>query len=358
MHMIPTNDKEILDGFRNFNEHITKEYFYGYCKKAYNVFDHKYQLHNKPGMDFYSLAHEYYIQLITHKFKQLEDRPSHMPLSAWMMGGFRFVVLDAIKAYNKEFEGASNLCQDDVLDYLRTSEKYKDMLKDVSEEVAEHYRDRKMHAIAHMVIYLGFSQKETAAELGMTPAAINQRYKKMMDEVVTPFVMNNYSYGIPFDCFEDIFDSYAPEHGSGLFAFDLLENVADKTPSNERVTPSNITSLEKNEILVFGSNLKGIHAAGLSRIANLYYGAEWGNGVGPQGQSYAIPTMQGGVETIKPYADQFLDYATEHPELKFLVTRLGCGFAGFEPSDIAPLFRRAKDMKNISLPEEFWREIK
>lgn len=122
----------------------------------------------------------------------------------------------------------------------------------------------------------------------------------------------------------------------------------------QRITPSFITNLQQNEIFVFGSNLQGNHAGGAARIARLHFGAEMGNGVGPQGQSYAIPTMQGGVETIKPYVDEFIDYAIRHPEQHFLVTPIGCGIAGFTPAEIAPLFEKAKDIENISLPESFW----
>ena len=67
--------------------------------------------------------------------------------------------------------------------------------------------------------------------------------------------------------------------------------------------------------------------------------------------------MQGGVETIKPYVDQFLAYASQHKELHFLVTAIGCGIAGFEPEDIAPLFEAARGMENISLPGSFWDEL-
>lgn len=122
----------------------------------------------------------------------------------------------------------------------------------------------------------------------------------------------------------------------------------------QRITPSFITNLQQNEIFVFGSNLQGNHAGGAARIARLHFSAEMGNGVGPQGQSYAIPTMQGGVETIKPYVDEFIDYAIRHPEQHFLVTPIGCGIAGFTPSEIAPLFEKAQDIENISLPESFW----
>ena len=83
------------------------------------------------------------------------------------------------------------------------------------------------------------------------------------------------------------------------------------------------------------------------------FGAIWGEGVGLHGQSYAIPTMQGGVETIRPYVDEFIRFAQEHPELTFLVTRIGCGIAGFTDDDIAPLFEEAQDIENIVLPEEW-----
>ena len=75
-----------------------------------------------------------------------------------------------------------------------------------------------------------------------------------------------------------------------------------------------------------------------------------GQGVGLQGQSYGIPTMQGGVETIKPYVDEFIEFAKQHPELTFLVTRIGCGIAGFTDDEISPLFEKAHCVENIVLP--------
>ena len=121
-----------------------------------------------------------------------------------------------------------------------------------------------------------------------------------------------------------------------------------------RITPDYITSLEENEIFVFGSNLQGMHGGGAARIAYQYFGAIYGQGVGLQGHSYAIPTMQGGTETIRPYVDEFIQFAKQHPELTFLVTRIGCGIAGFDAEDIAPLFADAVDVENIHLPEDFW----
>jgi hypothetical protein len=118
-----------------------------------------------------------------------------------------------------------------------------------------------------------------------------------------------------------------------------------------RVTPERITHLEKNEVFVFGSNLAGAHGGGAALIAYRKFGAIWGQGVGLQGQSYGIPTMQGGVETIKPYVDEFIEFAKSRPDLTFLVTRIGCGIAGFTDDDIAPLFFQARNMNNIVLPE-------
>ena len=118
-------------------------------------------------------------------------------------------------------------------------------------------------------------------------------------------------------------------------------------------TSERISQLAPNEVLVFGSNLAGMHGGGAARVARERFGAVMGQGVGLQGQSYAIPTMQGGVETIQPYVDEFIDFAKAHPELKFLVTPIGCGIAGFTVEEIAPLFAAAIDVENIILPRPF-----
>lgn len=118
-------------------------------------------------------------------------------------------------------------------------------------------------------------------------------------------------------------------------------------------TPENISQLKPNEVFVFGSNLAGRHGGGAARAARQKFGAIMGQGVGLQGQSYAIPTMQGGVETIRPYVDEFINFAKAHPELKFYVTRIGCGIAGFKDEEIAPLFQEALGEDNIILPKSF-----
>ena len=124
-----------------------------------------------------------------------------------------------------------------------------------------------------------------------------------------------------------------------------------------KYTPERITELAENQIFVFGSNLAGMHAGGAARVAHRQFGAIWGQGVGLQGSSYAIPTMQGGVETIAPYVDEFITFAQENSHLQFLVTRIGCGIAGFIDDEIAPLFTKAYHLDNVILPIEFARCI-
>ena len=119
-----------------------------------------------------------------------------------------------------------------------------------------------------------------------------------------------------------------------------------------------ISELKADEVFVFGSNLAGMHGGGAAYYAFRNFGAVMGCGVGLQGQSYAIPTMQGGVETIEPYVDEFIRFASAHPELFFYVTRIGCGIAGFRDKEIAPLFSEAMNLENVCLPESFVKVLK
>lgn len=124
----------------------------------------------------------------------------------------------------------------------------------------------------------------------------------------------------------------------------------------ERITPSKIDTLEQNEVFVFGSNSQGMHMGGAARVAYNKFGAEWGNGEGLQGKSYALPTMEG-IESTTAAAHRFTAFAQEHPTLKFFVTPVGCGIAGYTADEIAPMFKEAARLDNVYLPISFWKVL-
>lgn len=364
-------DDEILEGFRNADEHIVKEYFYGYCRVAYCIYDRCYDLQYKPGMDFYSLAHEYYLALIKHDFRQLEDRKPSMSLKTWMVNGFRFLVLDKLKGLKKEQqkESLEERMGNSHLRFDVHDDEFAEEFRNTIDEICRTYygRDSRNSIILQMLFIEGFKGKEIAAQLGISQPAVTERYNRMMHDVVVPyfkryFVTNKYGLSTRYEKFMEDECSYSmarPSVGAKMARpsvganRDFIFRDMDKKKKG-RVTPSWIDDLQENQVFVFGSNLAGMHGGGAARIARLRFGAVMGNGVGMQGRSYAIPTMQGGTETIRPYVNDFIAYAKEHPELTFLVTPIGCGIAGFEPEDIAPLFEEASNVENIWLPKSFW----
>jgi hypothetical protein len=128
-----------------------------------------------------------------------------------------------------------------------------------------------------------------------------------------------------------------------------------------RFTPNNITDLAPNEIFVFGSNEAGIHGAGAAKLAFKKFGAVWKIGVGHQGRSYAIPTKDYNIKTldlveINDYVTEFLEYAKNNTDFTFLVTEIGCGLAGYKPSDISPMF--SDKTENVIIPEKFYYAIR
>ena len=155
-------------------------------------------------------------------------------------------------------------------------------------------------------------------------------------------------YGVPDSIIEEV-KRFIP------FEFiDIVEKFENNMNTEKRISADIINNLKPNEIFVFGSNLDGMHGGGAALAAYNKFGAIWGQGVGLQGQSYGIPTMHGGVDVIKPYVDEFINFAKSHPELKFLVTRIGCGIAGFRDEEMAPLFKDAIEIENIYLPKSFY----
>ncbi len=138
-------------------------------------------------------------------------------------------------------------------------------------------------------------------------------------------------------------------------AIDYEEDFFAEKQALTRVTPERIINLEEGQVFVFGSNLQGHHDGGAARVARERFGAIYGQGVGLQGQSYAIPTMNLTLGEISRYVDEFIWFADSHPEMTFMVTRIGCGIAGFRDEEIAPLFAKAYSLPNVFLPMSFWK---
>ena len=129
-----------------------------------------------------------------------------------------------------------------------------------------------------------------------------------------------------------------------------------------KYTPENITHLEPNQIFTYGANEKGVHGAGAAKLA-LRWGAKMGQ-YGLVGQTYGIPTKDKKIQTlpldkIQVHVHDFLSFAFSHQEYEFLVTKIGCGLALYQPKDIAPLFKIIKTgvFENVILPEDFHKYI-
>ena len=133
----------------------------------------------------------------------------------------------------------------------------------------------------------------------------------------------------------------------------LKQNVVEPLQCN--ITPAWIDALEENEIFVFGCRNSGRHWDGASAFALEHFGAVMGQREGRQGQSYAIPTIGGviGLKEIRESVKTFTQYATEHPDLHFLVTPIGCGGGCRSPRETAQMFREASKLSNVSIPQEF-----
>ena len=130
----------------------------------------------------------------------------------------------------------------------------------------------------------------------------------------------------------------------------------------ERTTPEIIKTISENEVFIFGSNLSGRHGKGAAKTA-LGWGAKYGQASGIQGKTYGIPTKDASIrrtlsiEEIKPFVDDFIEWAKYHSGNIFYVTEIGCGLAGLKPKEVAPLFKEAINVDNIYLPARFWHKL-
>ena len=139
---------------------------------------------------------------------------------------------------------------------------------------------------------------------------------------------------------------------------DLNEDFFAEKQSLGRVAPDIIDNLSEGQVFVFGSDIYGRHGGGAARLAVERFGAVVGQPVGLQGQSYAIPTSGLSLEAIRRNVMDFIQFADMNPEMTFLVTRIGCGAAGYSDEEIAPLFANAFGLRNVYLPASFWKILK
>lgn len=126
-----------------------------------------------------------------------------------------------------------------------------------------------------------------------------------------------------------------------------------------KITPEDVQELQSGQVFVFGSNEAGKHEAGAAKLAKEKFGARDGQGYGPMGDCFAIPTKswtvdQLSLDTIECYVVRFCEYAALNKDKEFLVTQIGCGLAGYSPGEIAPFFALAEMADNIHLPQSFW----
>lgn len=386
------NDAALLEGLMQHNERITRDFFYDTCQMAYHIYNKEYQMAGIPGMDFYTLAHEYYLSLEVHHWRPLTDRPPQTSLRNWMIGGFRYVILDRFKQQAHEFNidsldfsvGIGGKAPWDAI----AADDYQQRVRDMINEIisTQFAQDRYAQSILYGILVAGYKAKEVALDLGITPSAVSQRYRRLMDEVVKPYFRNYYdttSEGlIAMPAYDECYmadtmsevGSIIPPTGQSR---GLVGSSQERTTINPfwrkkqaDVTPAPLPRLRitahtssqelraymddnPEAVLIFGSNIYGLHLGGIARMAAQFYGAKEGIGRGLQGRSYAIPTMQGGVNSIAPHVNEFIAYAAVHPRHSFVVTRIGCGVAGFTPEEIGPLFREARNLRNVLLPEDF-----
>jgi O-acetyl-ADP-ribose deacetylase (regulator of RNase III) len=130
-----------------------------------------------------------------------------------------------------------------------------------------------------------------------------------------------------------------------------------------RIAPADITELAEHEVFVFGSNRAGRHTKGAALLAHRKFGARMGQADGLMGRSYGIPTKDRNLRTlplpaIGSQVAKFLRFAVANPQHVFLVTQIGCGLAGYQPRDIAPLFTAHPILDNVALPEAFAKLLK
>ena len=360
------SDEQIIDGLRRHDENITRDYFYGYCRIAYYYLDKTYHLVGQEGLDFYSLAHEYYLYLVLKNWTPLERRKGSTKLSSWMANGFRYIMLDRMKAIGNHMHESleQRLMQrtrDDIFLLEEQTMGYSDIIDEMCRALDIRAVDRQ---ILIALLQDGYKSKEIAAQLGISASAVSQRYHKMLNEKIIPFLKHGEQrrhrvttkniIALEPD-FEPIprmheFDNSAVFDGAMLSLSESPMEVPSAPSLSSRHSSMYMRRTASN-IYVFESNLLGIPISSSAIEAIRNHGAVEGQVSGPHGNSYAIPTMQGDVETIAPYVELFTRYAFDNRDSMFTISNIGAG-SGFDTYEIAPLFEEALRLDNVMMNDE------
>lgn len=177
------SEEEIISGFKLKNPQITQKYFYGFCKIAYITWNERYQLLNKEELDFYTISNDYYLKMVRNNWVNLEEDRETASLQTWIIGGFRYSILDALERYNMEQEHKFK-----SLPIENYSEKISNLADHSSDIDLRDIRDSILKDDTNKIIFdkyhiQGYNMKEIAEVLNITPSAVSQRYKSIIKTI-------------------------------------------------------------------------------------------------------------------------------------------------------------------------------
>ena len=177
------DDDEIITGFKLKNPQITQKYFYGFCKIAYITWNERYQFLNKEELDFYTISNDYYLKMVRNNWVNLEEDRETASLQTWIIGGFRYSILDALERYNMEQEHKFK-----SLPIENYSEKISNLADHSSDIDLRDIRDSILKDDTNKIIFdkyhiQGYNMKEIAEALNITPSAVSQRYKSIIKTI-------------------------------------------------------------------------------------------------------------------------------------------------------------------------------
>lgn len=184
-------DNEILEGFKKKNPQITETYFFGYCKVAYERWNKRYLFKGKEGLDQVTLSTNYYVDLSAKEWKPLEVERRTASLCTWMVRGYRFMVLDALKEYNRTKSDSQDSLDGVQIEYQPDDKEPSVDLRMDIDKICSFMKDPADRDILRKYILEGYQFTEIAKSLGITLAAVSQRYKKIKQVYIIPYYFND-----------------------------------------------------------------------------------------------------------------------------------------------------------------------